>query len=80
MEPFDTSKYTLQRKEDNTVVRIDGLGGESPEMTQDYYDSQITYHKQVVANLEAQRNKLADFEADNPPAVIEVEEDGNDWV
>lgn len=66
MEPFDTTKYTLQRKEDNTIVRIDGLGGESPEMTQDYYTSQIAYHSQAVANLKAQKLKVEKFERDNP--------------
>ena len=72
MEPFDTSKYNLQRKEDNTIVRVDGLGGETPEMTQEYYTSQIAFHNQVVANLEAQRDKLSAFEADNHP--VEPEE------
>lgn len=75
MQPIDTSKYNLHRKEDNTIVRIDGLGGESPEMTQDYYTSQIAYHSQVVENLGAQLEKLAAFEAANPPFVIEQPEE-----
>ena len=62
MQPFDTTKYTLERKSDDTIVRVDGLGGESPEMTQDYYTSQIAFHQQVVANLEAQLEKLAEFD------------------
>ncbi|WP_154100365.1 hypothetical protein [Rhodococcus sp. YH3-3] len=80
MDPFDTSKYNIQRKEDGTLVRVDGLGGETPEMTIDYYDSQIAYHEQVVANLEAQKMKLADWLVDNPeveadePAELQVPE------
>lgn len=73
MEPFDTSLYTIERKEDGSLVRVDGLGGETPEMEVDYYNSQIAYHEQVVANLEAQRDKVSQFEADNPK--IEVEPD-----
>ncbi|MCA4995108.1 hypothetical protein HWD35_10330 [Tsukamurella tyrosinosolvens] len=67
MEPINTTLYTLQRREGNTIVRIDGLGGESPEMTQDYYASQIEYYAQVVENLRAQRDKLVEFEVVNPP-------------
>lgn len=70
MEPFDTSKYNIQRKEDGTLVRVDGLGGETPEMAIDYYDSQIAYHEQVVANLEAQKEKLADWLPANPEVEI----------
>lgn len=66
MEPFDTSKYNIQRKEDGTLVRVDGLGGETPEMAIDYYDSQIAYHEQVVANLDAQKQKVEAFELANP--------------
>jgi len=49
-------------------------------MTIDYYDSQIAYHEQVVANLEAQKMKLADWLVDNPeveadePAELQVPE------
>ena len=75
MEEFNTSLYTIQRKEDGTLVRIDGLGGETPEMTQEYYASQIAYHEQVVANLEAQKQKVAEFEADNPPVEVELPEE-----
>lgn len=73
MEPINTDLYTLQRKEDNTIVRVDGLGQESPEMTVDYYAAQIAFHEQVITNLEAQREKLADFEAANPPFEIPEE-------
>lgn len=67
MEPFDTTKYELQRKEDNTLIRVDVYGGETPEMTVDYYESQIAYHEQVIANLEAQKAKVEDFLVNNPP-------------
>ena len=70
MEPFDTTKYNIQRKEDGTLVRVDGLGGETPEMTVDYSDSQITFHEQIVANLESQKLKVEEFEVDNPPIEI----------
>ena len=68
MEELDTSKYNLLRKEDDTIVRVDGLGNETPELTSDYYTSQIAFHTQVIANLEAQKAKLEQFEADNPKA------------
>lgn len=67
MEPFNTDNYNIQRKEDNSLVRVDGLGGETPEMTIDYYDSQITFHEQIVANLESQKLKVEEFEVENPP-------------
>ena len=75
MEPFNTDNYNIQRKEDNTLIRVDGLGGETPEMTVEYYTSQITYHEQVVANLEAQKAKVEEFEVENPPIVVEEPED-----
>lgn len=71
MNEFDTTKYNITRKEDNTLVRVDGLGGETPEMTVDYYDSQIALHNQVVTNLEAQKAKVVAFEIENPPFEIE---------
>ena len=70
MNEFDTTKYNIQRKEDNSLVRVDGLGGETPEMTVDYYDSQIAFHEQIVANLEAQKLKVEEFEVENPPIEI----------
>lgn len=73
MQEVDTTKYNLLRKHDNTIVRIDGLGNESPEMTQDYYASQLIFHEQVIANLNAQCDKLVAFEAANPPVELEVE-------
>ena len=75
MEELNTNLYNLHRKEDNTIVRLDGLGNETPEMTVDYYDSQIAFHTQVVANLEAQKAKLEQFEADNP-LEEEINEEG----
>lgn len=79
MQPFNTSTYNIIRKEDGTLVRIDGLGGESPEMTVDYYTSQIEYHTQVIANLEAQRLKVEEFELENPaPEPEPVEEPSPD--
>lgn len=70
MEAINISLYTHKRLEDNTIVRVDGLGNETPEMTVDYYDSQIAFHTQVIANLEAQAAKLAEFEVDNPPVEL----------
>lgn len=66
MEQFNTSHYNINRKEDGTLVRIDGLGGETPEMDVAYYEAQIAFHKQVVANLEAQKAKVEAFELENP--------------
>lgn len=71
MPPFDTSTYNINRKEDGSLVRVDGLGGETPEMTLDYYDSQIEYHTQIVANLEAQALKVQEFELENPAPITE---------
>ena len=66
MQPFDTSKYTINRKESGELIRVDGYGSESPEMSVEYYTSQIAYHEQVVANLEAQKAKVVEFERENP--------------
>ena len=63
MQPFNTSNYNIQRKEDGSLVRVDGLGAETPEMTVEYYASQIDYYTQVLANLEAQKSKVEAFEA-----------------
>ena len=76
MEPFDTTKYTIERNEDGSLSRVDGLGGRTPEMDVDYYNSQIAYHEQVVANLEAQKAKVEQFEADNPKVEEEPEAEG----
>ena len=72
MEPINTELYQIQRKDSGELVRVDGLGGESPELTVDYYNTQIAYHEQVVANLQAQKAKVEEFERDNPaPEVVE---------
>ena len=81
MQEFDTTKYTIERNENGSLSRVDGLGGRTPEMTVDYYNSQIAYHEQVVANLEAQKAKVEEFEADNPieepEAEVEESEEGD---
>ena len=33
MNPFDTTTYELQRKEDGSIVRVFGNGHEEPETT-----------------------------------------------
>ncbi len=66
MQEFDVTKYTINRKEDGSLVRVDGLGGETPEMDAAYYNSQIAFHEQVVANLNAQKEKLEEFLANDP--------------
>lgn len=66
MNPFDTSTYEHQRKEDNSIVRVYGNGFEEPELTQEQHQFNIDYHTQVVANSQAQLDKLAEFEAENP--------------
>ena len=44
-------------------------------MTVDYYTSQIDYYTQVLANLEAQKAKVEQFELENPPPTVEQSED-----
>ena len=66
MQEFDVTKYTINRKEDGTLVRIDGLGGQTPEMDVAYYEAQIAFHEQVIANLKAQKLEVEKFERDNP--------------
>lgn len=51
---------------DGSLIDVDGNGGEAPEMGVDYYDSQIAFHEQVVANLEAQKQKVEEFLANDP--------------
>lgn len=76
MPPFDTSTYKINRKEGGSLVRIDGLGGETPEMTVEYYNSQIHYHEQIIMNLIAQSAKVEEFEVENPaPVTEELDED-----
>ena len=74
MEPFDTSKYNIQRKEDNTIVRVFGNGFEEPELTQEQHQYNVDYHTQVASNAQAQLDKVAAFEVDNPPIAAEEEE------
>ena len=73
MEPFDTTAYELQRKEDNTIVRVFGNGFEEPEMTQEQHQYNVDYHTQVASNAQAQLDKVAAFQVDNPPIVAEEE-------
>ena len=73
MQPFDTIAYELQRKEDNTIVRVFGNGHEEPEMTQEQHQYNVDYHTQVASNAQAQLDKVAAFEVDNPPIVAEEE-------
>lgn len=73
MNPINTSLYQIQRKDSGELVRVDGLGAESPELTIDYYETQIAYHEQVVANLQAQKPKVEEFERDNPAPEVEEE-------
>ena len=72
MEPFDTTKYSLRRKEDNTIVRVFGNGFEEPELTQEQHQYNVDYHTQVASNAQAQLDKVAAFELANP--AVEVEE------
>lgn len=62
MEPFDTTKYELQRKEDNSVVRVFGNGFEEPELTQEQHQYNVDFHQQIVDNSQAQLDKLRAFE------------------
>ena len=71
MEEFNTSNYTLRRNEDNSIVRVFGNGYEEPELTQDQHQFNVDYHTQVVANSQAQLDKLKAFEIENPPVNIE---------
>ena len=73
MEEFNTSNYEHRRKDDNTIVRVFGNGSEEPEMTQDFHQYQIDTHNQIVANSQAQLDKLKAFELENPPHEIEEE-------
>ena len=72
MQPFDTTKYSIQRKEDNSLVRVFGNGFEEPELTQEQHQYNVDYHTQVASNAQAQLDKVAAFEAENP--AIEIPE------
>ena len=78
MQPFDTTAYELQRKEDNTIVRVFGNGHEEPEMTQEQHQYNVYFHQRIVDNSQAQLDKLKAFELDNPPVEVEVPEDPAD--
>lgn len=69
MNEFDTSTYELRRNPDNTITRIEGRF-ETPEPDHLY---NIAYYTQVVANSQAQQDKLVAFEAVNPPFEIPEE-------
>ena len=71
MQPFDTTKYELQRKPDNTIVRVFGNGFEEPELTQEQHQYNVDFHQQIVDNSQAQLDKLNEFELNNPPYQIE---------
>ena len=75
-EPFDTSRYELLRKQDNSIVRVFGNGFEEPELTQEQHQSNVDYHTQVASNAQAQLDKVVAFEADNPPVKVEPETEG----
>ena len=51
--------------ESHEIQRLEGvLNGQpvySPEPTEEYYDSQIAFHQQIVESLEAQKAKLVEF-------------------
>ena len=76
MNEFDTTKYNIQRKEDNTIVRVFGNGHEEPEMTQEQHQYNVYFHQQIVDNSQAQLDKLKAFEDENPP--VEAEEPVNE--
>lgn len=70
-EPFDTSRYELLRKPDNTIVRVFGNGFEEPELTQEQHQYNVDFHQQIVDNSQAQLDKLKAFEDENPPVEAE---------
>ena len=74
MQEFDTTTYTLQRKDNNEIVRVFGNGFEEPEMTQEQHKYNVYFHQQIVDNSQAQLDKLAAFELDNPPVEVEEQE------
>ena len=79
-ETFNTEAYTLRRKDNNEIVRVFGNGFEELELTQEQHQYNVDYHTQVVANSQAQLDKLAAFEVENPPFVVEESEDGSGSV
>ena len=75
MQEFDTTAYTLQRKEDGSIVRVFGNGFEEPELTQEQHQYNVDFHQQIVDNSQAQLDKLAAFEDANPPIEIDQPEE-----
>lgn len=73
MQPFDTTTYELLRKPDNTIVRVFGNGHEEQELTQEQHQYNVDFHQQIVDNSQAQLDKLAAFELENPPFEIDPE-------
>lgn len=75
MQPFDPTSYELQRNSDNTITRLYRWGSEEPELSSEYYTDRIAQEienkARIIADLEAQRDKLAAFEAENPPFIID---------
>lgn len=75
MQPFDPTSYELQRNADNTIARLYRWGSEEDELSSEYYTDRIAQEienkARVIADLEAQRAKLAAFEAENPPFIVE---------
>lgn len=83
MQPtYNPDNYTHERNQDNTVDRIYLWGERAPEMTQEYFDSRIQQEienrDKNIAELTVQREKLAAFEAENPPYEIEEPEEPTD--
>ena len=75
MQPFDTTKYELQRKEANSIVRVFDNGHEEQELTQEQHQYNVDFHQQIVDNSQAQLDKLKAFEDENPPVDTERPED-----
>lgn len=79
MQPIDTNTYQLERV-DGAIMRLEGvLNGVkqyAPEDTEEYYDSQIAFHEQVVENLKAQKQKLVEFKKENPEPDVMPEAEG----
>lgn len=64
---FGTETYELRRNADNSITRIEGRV-ETDEPDHEY---NIGFHLQVLANSQAQLEKLKAFELENPPVEIE---------
>ena len=73
MQQFDTTTYELLRKPVNTIVRVFGNGFEESELTQEQHQYNVDFHQQIVDNSQAQLDKVAAFELENPAVVKEEE-------